>query len=499
MAGCFASGAVVGGIAVAATQPPRAPPATETITTQVNETKPIVTIGDINALRAALERDGFIVQEGEFSHQDAIALLNAGVTKDAAGANVGAPYLAYKLPPAPDQTAPNPLADDRGWSYAYRLRPDEALILVGRTPPEVAYFSYQSYLVLRFFPDRKQYGRLYDSIGDSINLLTINSAGTPGGSSGNPFDQPFIIISTADRGTDSKVRAAAQSSGYSSSIMNTDVIPQSMVKMGLEPNADLFHFSHRVAVPKEKGRLDAYLEKPGCVVLRVTPKTRVELDPYPAPAARIRGTGKTEIDLLPAVEDLRKAILAKYSNLAATELVTYVWSHDGYECIQSRIDTTGDTRDAAYFSTLDALAMSQPDDPRRVQASTLPDDPNEFFIIYGVDHEVTGKATYCNCNVIGLEYFNGVANVFDSEWKGSAEDYVPGPPEAKYLYAWKVSRRSNGDPHCLEVPTDPSHYGIGLDERIWLFFRVYLERATRVGPAWNELVLDRVIKFSPKR
>lgn len=116
-----------------------------------------------------------------------------------------------------------------------------------------------------------------------------------------------------------------------------------------------------------------------------------------------------------------------------------------------------------------------------------------------VDHEATGKATYCNCNVIGLEYFNGVASVHDSEWKGSAEDYVPGHPEAKFLYAWKVARKSNSDPHCLEVPTGPSHYGIGLDERIWLFFRVYLERATRVGPAWNELVFDRVIKFSPKR
>ena len=64
------AGAAVGGIAVAATRPLPGPPATETITTQVTETKPIVTIGDINALRAALWRDGFIVQEGEFSHQD---------------------------------------------------------------------------------------------------------------------------------------------------------------------------------------------------------------------------------------------------------------------------------------------------------------------------------------------------------------------------------------------------------------------------------------------
>jgi hypothetical protein len=184
VAGGFAAGAVVAGATVAAIQPAMEPAVTKTPTETPTTAVP-VTVGDISALRSALEWDGFIVQEGEFSHQDAIALLNAGVTKDATGANVGAPYLAYKIPPAPEQSAPNPLADDRGWSYTYRLRPDEALILVGRTPPEVAYFSYQSYLIFRFFPNTKKYGRLYDGIGDSINLLTINTAGTPNGSPGN--------------------------------------------------------------------------------------------------------------------------------------------------------------------------------------------------------------------------------------------------------------------------------------------------------------------------
>jgi hypothetical protein len=42
------------------------------------------------------------------------------------------------------------------------------------------------------------------------------------------------------------------------------------------------------------------------------------------------------------------------------------------------------------------------------------------------------------------------------------------------------------------------HYGIALDEPIIAFFRTYLEPSTKVGPALNELVVDRVIHFHPK-
>jgi hypothetical protein len=43
-----------------------------------------------------------------------------------------------------------------------------------------------------------------------------------------------MIISTADKGVNSRIRAAAKSSGYSESIINTNVIPSPILKMGLE-------------------------------------------------------------------------------------------------------------------------------------------------------------------------------------------------------------------------------------------------------------------------
>ena len=158
----------------------------------------------------------------------------------------------------------------------------------------------------------------------------------------------------------------------------------------------------------------------------------------------------------------------------------------------------GDNRDSAYFSTVEVDAWTKKDDSRRNAAFVLPDSPDDFVIIYGVNHEAAGKAIYANCVIYGLQYLNGVAGVDSRTYLGSASDYIHGHPKAQYLYAWKIARKSYGDPNCLEVPLGPQRYGIGLDDKLMLFFRMYLEKATKAGPAHNELVMDRVIKFSPK-
>ena len=452
--------------------------------------------GDIDAFKIALEQAGFTVQEGAYGYQDAIALCSAGIIDNCQGANVGAPYLAYKLPPAPGQKAPNmKIEPSSGLAFAYALGHDEAIVQIGRTPPEAGFFSYQSYLIMRYDPGLKRYATLFNSIGDTINNLTINTSGA----TGSPFNQPVIFISTADKRIDTMVREAAQTAGYSPDIINTDVIPSSTVNMGLEGTVDLFAFVSRVADPGDKNELDAYIKAPGSIVLRLTPKVTMTPDPLPVPTLRVRGTGNTELDLLPAVEELRRAVLSKYANLNATELPTYIALPEGFTATQSKINTIGDNRDAAYFSTVEVDAWTKTDDCRRDAAFTLPDSPDDFVIIYGVNHEATGKATYSNCVVYGLQYLNGVTGVDSRTYQGSADDYIAGHPKTQYLYAWKIARKSYGDLHCLEVPVGPQRYGISLDDKLMLFFRAYLEKATKAGPAHNELVMDRVIIFSPKK
>ncbi|MCC7296000.1 MAG: hypothetical protein IT188_09190 [Acidobacteria bacterium] len=452
--------------------------------------------GDIALFKAVLEEAGFTVQEGAYGYQDAIALCSAGLIENCMGANVEAPYLAYKLPQAPGQKTPSMKVDPAsGLAFAYPMRNDEAVVQIGRTPPESAFFSYQSYLTMRYDPGLGRHKAFFNSIGDTINNLTINI----NRAAESPFNQPVMIISTADQGIDRRVRAAAQSAGYSSEMINTDVIPSSVVTMGLEGRVDLFGFVSRVAVPGDKSKLDAYIKNPGSVVLRLTPKEAATPDPFPAPALRVRGTGKTELDLLPAVEDLRRAILARHENLEALEIPACVALPEGFNAIQSGINTIGDNRDAAYFSTIEVDAWTKPDDSRRAAGFVLPDSPEDFLIIYGVNHEAAGKALYANSVVYGLPYLNGVASVDSRTYQNSAVVYLPDHPQARYLYAWKIARNSHGDPHCLEVPVGPQRYGIALDEKILLFFRAYLEAATKVGPAHNELITDRLIIFSPKK
>ena len=155
------------------------------------------------------------------------------------------------------------------------------------------------------------------------------------------------------------------------------------------------------------------------------------------------------------------------------------------------LDNLGESRDTTYLGT--------DNDPNTVNPLTLPDDPNTFFIVYGVNHVKTGKVTYSNFVIYGSVMINGVIGVDSSQFTGSASDYMPGNSSADYLYAWKVSRHANGDPHCVEVPF-PAHsndfHGVGPASPLFVGFRAYLEPGTKVGPVWQELVYDRVIRFS---
>ncbi|MBF0507388.1 MAG: hypothetical protein HQK57_00470, partial [Deltaproteobacteria bacterium] len=95
---------------------------------------------------------------------------------------------------------------------------------------------------------------------------------------------------------------------------------------------------------------------------------------------------------------------------------------------------------------------------------------------------------------------------------GSALDYFVGnpniPPHVDKLYAWKVARDCKGDPHCTTVytggcpsctpaGTDNCPIGIEKNGQLFIGFRAYVEPATKIGPAFTEIIFDRVIRFSP--
>ncbi len=437
-----------------------------------------------NALREALENEGFLVQEGKLETFDVLKIFDAGLIPSCWGNNPTTPYMIYKLPVAPGQTAPNMITDvplrpeNKGLWGDNRFRPDEAVLFIGKTPPEVKYFSYRSYLCNRYFPIEGKVRRIFASLGDTLSNFTINTSGTPD----DPFEKETIIISTADRGIDSRIREVLKQTGYSPDIINTDIIPHSLVKMGLKEEDDTFIFMHRIALFADEAKGEQYLQSNPGIVWRLTPKTSVLTDPFPIPPLLVRGTGDTsELDLMGAVDDLRQAIIDKYSDYQFNDLSTSLWVLEGYDAIQRGVDVLGETRDAVYLITSNF---------------SLADNPDDFVILYGVNHGVTGKVIYSNIAIYGAEYLNGVNAVIDQKLIGTAEEYLPAHPEAKYLYVWKVARRANGDEQCLDVPWGKGAAGVELDQEMFIGYRAYIEKATKVGPNWSEILYDRAIHFT---
>jgi hypothetical protein len=451
--------------------------------------------GDIDAFRSSLENSDFTLKLAPFVHVDLVKLYEAGKLANAAGNNAGAPYRGV-FGAIPDnvnitdlkdisnaqEKVENLLYSTPGLIQGWQMNPDEALVIVTKTPPECAYFSYCGFIFYKYYEKDQQRKWVWTSYNDPLNNLTIKTSGTPNGAKGNPFNQDTIIIITADKGTDQRIRSAATSAGYSQDIINTYVIPSSMVKLGMGPEFDTMVFGQRMALFADEKAGQEYVNAVSAAI-RVTPKSQVTLDPFPAPELRVRGTGKTEVDLQPALDELRQAILAKYSDLSANELETSVWLPESYEAVQTETYVAGESRDTVYL---------------RCDTFTLGDDPDEFVIVYGVNHAASGKATYSNCSFYGEAGWNGVAGIYSPQYTGSAEEYLPGNPLAKYLYVCKFARSCGPEKTCVVVPTGPGAYGVGLDEPAFVAIRAYLEPATKVGPAYPEMLYDRAIKFSSR-
>ena len=219
-------------------------------------------------------------------------------------------------------------------------------------------------------------------------------------------------------------------------------------------------------------------------VFRTTPRQTTNLQPFDVPVLRVKGTGQTnELDLLPTQHELGQAILNKYSNLSARNLETRVAFKAGYDSIQRDTNALGDNRDTIYLRTKNFLLPSQPDN---------------FVIVYGVNHVTTGKALYSNFSVYGRKALNGVGSVSNNSFP-TAEQFLAGNPNAKYFYVYKIARQcsANEEVACLAIPTGPGAAGIPLNQPAFVAFRAYLELATKVGPEFEELLYDQAIEFGP--
>lgn len=480
-----------------------------------------------------IKKAGFSSQEGSFTFFDLIKHVCEDGYFSAMGNNPWPnAYFVLQMPNPPNVNYELP------YSLVWQMRQDEAIVLIGQTPPPVRYFGIQTWANMgpasppgaKVSDNRTLMGAAF---GDSVNNQTVRTTGS------DPFNRPIVSIITGNKKTEQLVRKAVLAAGYPEAIINVERLSTVIAPLGYGPAGSILLTAQRYAAPSDKSLFEDYVRRsidddPGnnpFRAFRVTPENELTPDQYPTPTLRVKGTGVTEMDLYPALKGLGKAILAKeaeVNGMPYKELGVRVWQDvmssgqpvlcdDPWTALQNGQFSYQLTRDSNAWTTYPPFKLR--------------DNVDEYVIVYGVNHQRTGKAAYTSFSayvepVFGTGREIGLGTVTDPDFDAggkpgdSARRYLkPGDPYYKYadmLYAWKIARHCDGEPYCLEVGNPKDINGVPYNDNctpqinldidperpswasdVFVAFRNYLEPATAISADSNELVWDRAIYLGP--
>ena len=475
----------------------------------------------VDAFEKQLARKGYTWQAGKAWWPPILDMCCKCQVPSCYANNASTRYGFFALPPPTGQSpsVANPYAEwftedkqlPAGWSFAWRLRPDEAVVFIAKTPPEVEYYGFTAYIYDRYVAgmppapdctwsdDKGPHARpqpnsaqsrfpVFASLGDTVNQQTIDLAlGRQ-----SPYQKNVVVVLAADQRVLRQVESALVAAGYPEKSINVLPVPPALVRLGTDLQSD----SASVLIRVQQGSYDDvdFYYSQRMTVLRVTPSTPIpsgQLEPIPPPKLRIRGTGSSEAFLQAEVDALGQAIVARYSALGYKASPVKVTSlPDGLNCITNMQNCLADNRDTIYISPAYDIIGGEflPGQPSLLLG------PGEFLMAYGVQHPSVDKALYSNVSVMGWAKRAAVAVVTNADMAGTADEYVPGADPA--LYAYQIARAGGCiTEHCVSVGPECGT-GIAPDEEVVPVFRAYLEPGTKIGPSRGEVLLDRILMFS---
>lgn len=425
----------------------------------------------VAAFRSLAAADGWHVQEGVFRFFDGEGCCDPDAR--CGHNNPGTPYGLYELPPGPGQTGLD-VSILEAAAPVFHMRPDEAIVLLGPTPPRSAYFSLRSYLWIRY--EDGEPVLIGASLGASLNhRVMAEQLGTD-----DVWGRPMAVVTSAEGTVEARVHGLLESAGFARAEIFDDRMTHEPVRWGLHDGADLLSFLLRTALIEDPAAAEAWYADPGLTLLRLTPKDpRPVTRPHPYPELPKRGTGVTEKPWRDALDALEAAVRDHYAPLVAARRLARPTLKVPVHCI-SQGRCAAEIHDRHYGS---------------VEPFTLPDE-DTFAVVLGVNHTRTGKASYSNVAIHTVEHALGLTSVEDPDLVGTARGFLPDHPQVDDLYAWVLARDCT--PHvglpCTEVPTGCP--GVELADGLFLGFRAYLEPATGAGPLPWELLPERVLRFA---
>ncbi len=436
-------------------------------------------------------RSGFVVQEGLPVKTNLNDLYCGGNMWAPLYPNPNSPYISAVLPRVPGQ------ADPQASNGSFRLREDEAIVVIGVTPPEMAYFNFNFHMLSGSLDVKIGPPILWIPVADPISSLSMRKIRP------SPYNKPFAIVGTGHRKTLELVHHMLRASGLGA-VTNDQVISPSLFTLGLDGGSDEFIFALRTAVPADQDEFNNYLDslRKEVRIFRVRPKSASEEDqvtpvfaaaPLPVPRQRVSGTGTSELDLDPTLQLLRQRIIDTNPNYTAADIRVDHWFEEPYPGLQRNLYTWPPDQDGVAGATTDATYLASPN-------FALPDD--SFIVAYGAHHRATGKATYSSVSVYADKKLGfGLVTVQSPDLQGSARDYINDQRNADMFYSWTFTRASSHANHVTQLPTggceDSVKYPVDLGT-LRVGYRAYAEPATKTRPAKSELLFDRLLMFTPK-
>ena len=499
---------------------------------------------------------GYWVKQGNFSYlstNDCVALINA--LGSCLGFNPASPYGLVFIPRYPnDSNMETIFLPGSNLSDTFKLRGDEAIVIMGITPPKSKFTSYVPYLFTRNMKNQDPYTILKNiqfftsagfnfseiqnigntfsgyiqpgrfpylaALGHSIHDDIMNSSNR----SNENFNGAFVIVFTADKNIYNSIINDMKNNIFpkyniNANIINQIQIPSDFVNLGFDNLSDDFQILNRLAYSQgEEGK--EYLRDPKVVVYRIVPKKENKFSKkfkY-SPTAN-KSTGISELQYNNSLNLLSQAVKIYYdkstrivnstrSGVKATNYFIENCTYEGFSCLV-------DSPEASYIGS---------------GRGNITESSDDFFLFVGLNHVKTNKASYQNfafTNTYGMAY----GSLNDGMFAGSTDRFVDIIKNMKNIseetrnellnnidkfFVYKISRVCNNESYCYQIPintlicknnvTNKVEYcnppGVaGIDENNPYFMsleRAYDDPFGRLGPSCNEVLAPIGIRYIPR-
>ena len=168
----------------------------------------------------------------------------------------------------------------------WRLGQDEAVVLIGRSPPRTKYWSITSYLMSQFYDANTSPRIKQANFSSWIQEMAVSCKPDVGpgrcqkfASLAQPFNnivggynQPFALIMTSSLETYEMVKRSIQEHASDITTIQLVPLPADLLALGVrDDDRDLLTMLMRIAYPDNEEEMSKYFEETPISVLRVTP------------------------------------------------------------------------------------------------------------------------------------------------------------------------------------------------------------------------------------